>query len=232
MVQIQKAQSVAQAISVMVDASMIASQDAKRLAALVQRSSDQEDAEDEGAPDPAAYKSHSGSLIETLEGLLDKAKEELDAARKSETNAQHNFQMLKQSIEDELKFGNKDLAQAKKDIATSKGTKAAAEGDLAMTEKDLAEDEEVVKTLHQDCMEAAQDFEAEVKSRGEELSALAEAKKVISEAAGGAEGVVYGGLQVPSLLQEEQSRLSTGTDLANYEAVRFVRKLAREYKDP
>merc|ERR1719421_2456983 len=199
MVQIQKAQSVAQAISVMVDAAMIASQDAKRLAALVQRSSDQEDADDAGAPDPAAYKSHSGNLIETLEGLLDKAKEELDAARKSETSAQHNFQMLKQSIEDELKFGNKDMAQAKKDIATSKGTKAAAEGDLAMTEKDLAEDEEV-KTLHQDCMEAAQDFEAEVKSRGEELSALAEAKKVISETTGGAEEVAYSALQAPSLL--------------------------------
>jgi len=232
MLQIQRANNVAQAITVMVDASMLATQDAKRLTALVQRSSEQADAEDDGAPDPAAYKSHSGGLVETLEGLLDKAKEELESARRSEMNAKNSFEMLQQSLQDELKFGNKDLAAAKKDIATSKGTKATAEGDLAMTAKDLAEDEEVVKTLHQDCMEASEDFEAEVKSRGEELSALAEAKKVISQAAGGAEGVVYGGLQVPSLLQEEQSRLSTGTDLANYEAVRFVRKLAREYKDP
>merc|ERR1719172_17630 len=48
-------------------------------------------------------------------------------------------------------------------------------------EKELAD-------LHADCMQKAQDFEMEVKSRAEELKALAEAKKVIKEATGGEGG--------------------------------------------
>ena len=40
-----------------------------------------EDAAAMGAPDPAAYKGHSGSIIETLEGLLEKAETELKDSR-------------------------------------------------------------------------------------------------------------------------------------------------------
>merc|ERR1719506_714403 len=228
MVQLRKAQNVVQAISAMVDASMLATKDAATLTSLVQRSSDSEGSEDLtfGAPDPAAYKSHTGNLIETLEGLLDKAKAELAAGRNKETSALHNFEMLQQSLQDEIKFAKKDMAQAKKDLFASKEALATAEGDLAVTEKDLAEDEETLKTLHSDCMEASQDFEAETKSRGEELNALAEAKKVIAEATAGADAVTYG------LLQESQSGLRSGVDLANFEAVRFVRNLAQKNHSP
>merc|ERR1719498_2162354 len=105
----------------MVDASVLATSDAAALTALVQRSADSGGAEDLtfGAPDPAAYKSHTGNLIETLEGLLDKAKDELAAARNKETSALHNFEMLQQSLQDEIKFANKDMAQTKKDLFAS-----------------------------------------------------------------------------------------------------------------
>merc|ERR1719380_356317 len=72
-------------------------------------------------------------------------------------------------------------------------------------------------------MTTAQDFEAEVKSRAEELKALAEAKKVLTDNTGAADGLAYGLNQV-SLIQ----RLQTGADLAHFEAVRFVRDLARK----
>ena len=39
---------------------------------------------------------------------------------------------------DELKFGNKDMAEAKKGLAASGERKSAAEGDLEVTSKDLA----------------------------------------------------------------------------------------------
>merc|ERR1719261_1433761 len=112
---------------------MLATKDAATLTSLVQRSADSEGAEDLtfGAPDPATYKSHTGGLIETLEGLLDKAKDELAAARNKETSALHNFEMLQQSLQDEIKFANKDMAQAKKDLFASKEALATAEGDLA-----------------------------------------------------------------------------------------------------
>merc|ERR1712137_993931 len=80
---------------------------------------------------------------------------------------------------------------------------------------------------HQDCMEKAQDYELEMKSRGEELKALAGAKKAISESVAGAsleqENV--------SLLQTSR-RMLTQADLSGVEATRFVRDLGRKLRVP
>merc|ERR1719277_1824795 len=100
--------------------------------------------------------------------------------------------MLKQSLTDEVEFAEKDMGKAKKSLAESQEKKAAAEGDLDVTSKDLAEDIKTKSTLHQDCMNAAEEFELATKSRGEELKALATAKKVIKEATGGAAEQSYG----------------------------------------
>merc|ERR1719487_2532913 len=75
-------------------------------------------------------------------------------------------------------------------------------------------------------MTAAEEFEAATKSRGEELKALATAKKVIKESTGGAAEQTYGLNQV-SLLQ-----LASSADLAKFEAVRFIRDLARKSNSP
>merc|ERR1719502_1646940 len=131
--------------------------------------------------------------------------------------------MMAQSISDEIKYGTQDLAKAKKALAASAQAKASAEGDLSVTSKDLAEDQKTLSTLHQDCMTGAENFEAETKSRGEELNALAQAKKVIVESTSGAADLSYSFLQM---------HMSTGADLANFEAVRFVRDLARKQNSP
>merc|ERR1719506_317013 len=75
-------------------------------------------------------------------------------------------------------------------------------------------------------MNAAEEFELSTKSRGEELNALATAKKIIKESTGGAAGQSYG-LNQLSFLQ-----MASGADLAKFEAVRFVRDLARKSKAP
>merc|ERR1719163_847396 len=110
---------------------------------------------------------------------------------------------------------------AKKNLGASAEAKATAEGDLAVTSKDLAEDVKALATLHQDCMSGAEDFEAETKSRGEELKALATAKKVIVEATSGAADQSYSFVQMS---------MSSRADLANFEAVRLVRDLAQKQK--
>merc|ERR1712226_1199883 len=134
--------------------------------------------------------------------------------RKKETTNIHNFEMLKQSLKDELKFANKDMDEAKKGVATATEKKATAEGDLEVTSKELAEDIKTKAELHHDCMTKAAEFESETKSRGEELKALATAKKLIKEAT--------------SLAQVSFVQLATSTDLANYEVVHFVRDLAHK----
>jgi chromosome segregation ATPase len=197
--------------------------------------SSQEPEEDDasvGAPDAAVYKGHSGGIIETLQGLLDKAEGQLSDARHTETASLHNFELLKQSLEDGIKFANKDMDEAKSASAASGEAKAAAEGDLAVTAKDLAEDVKSLADLHHECMTGATEFEEGTKSRGEELAALAEAKRVISEATGGAEKLTYGLDQV-SFLQVSRSKMFSGVDLANSNAaVKFMRNLARKHSDP
>jgi len=221
MMQLQNTKTVVDALSALVQASVISSADSKRLAALVQSSQESQDSEDElGAPSAAVYKGHSDGIIGTLEDLLEKAESQLEKARKAEETSLHNYQMLKQSLTDEIEFANKDMAAAKKGKAGSEEGKAVAEGDLAVTTKDLDEDTTTLSTLHQDCMTGAEDFQAETKSRGEELKALATARKVLEEALGGAAAQTYSFIQ--------RSSLSTGADLANFEAVRFVRDLARK----
>merc|ERR1719486_154221 len=224
MMQLQGSKSVVDALNALVQASVINSADSKRLTALVQSSQDAQEEDDEaGAPAAAVYKGHSDGIIGTLEDLLEKAETQLEKARKAEETSLHNYQMLKQSLTDEIKFANKDMDAAKKGKATSEEGKATAEGDLSVTTKDLDEDTNTLSTLHQDCMTGAEDFQAETKSRGEELKALATAKKVLQEAVGGAAAQTYSFFQVVS-----HSSLSTGADLANFEAVRFVRDLARK----
>eukprot|EP00448_Togula_jolla_P013942 CAMPEP_0170579020 /NCGR_PEP_ID=MMETSP0224-20130122/5765_1 /TAXON_ID=285029 /ORGANISM="Togula jolla, Strain CCCM 725" /LENGTH=716 /DNA_ID=CAMNT_0010902025 /DNA_START=46 /DNA_END=2192 /DNA_ORIENTATION=+ len=213
-----------QALDAMVQASVFSSADAKRLTALLQSSQEPEDDGEEsfGAPAAAVYTSHSGSIIDTLEDLSEKAEAELSDARKQETTALHNFEMLKQSLSDQIKFDTKDMAEAKKGLEEATGKKASAEGELAETSKALAEDKTAKADLEQDCMTKAQDFEAAKKSRAEELAALAEAKRIISESTGGSEALTYG------LNQLSFVQLSSRVDLANFEAVRFVRDLARK----
>jgi len=207
-----------------VEASVVSAADASKLQSLLQRSDSAEDSLELGAPAAAVYESRSGGIIETVEGLTEKAQTQLSEARNAESTALHSFELLKQGLEDQMKFAKKDFAEAKKSLAESAEKKAVAESDLAMTSKDLEEDRTGLADLNQDCMTKAQDHEAADKGRAEELEALAAAKKALTDNVSGAEALS----QVPSLLQVGRSSLSSRADLVNFEAVRFVRDLARK----
>lgn len=214
MMQIKSAKNLADAFKVMVQASVFSSADASRLTALVQSSSsDDDDDSSFGAPDAAVYESHSGSIVDTLQGLLDKAQGQLSDAQKKESTSKNNFEMLKQSLEDEIKYANKELAEAKTNLASSQEGKATAEGDLSVTSKDVSEDEESSENTHHECLTRSQDFESETKSRGEELKALGAAKKAVKEAVGSASF-----LQLASDSSDEPAKL----------VFHYIRNLARK----
>jgi len=186
MVQLKNSGDVIQALSVLVHASALNAQDGAKLTALIQNSRQADDEADAGAPEAATYEGHSSGIIETLENLLEEAEGQLSEARKKETSSKNNYEMLKQSLEDDIGNANKDLDAAKKSLAASGETKATAQGDLTVTSKALAADIATLTDLHKDCLTKAQDFEAETKSRSEELKALAEAKKILKETTAGA----------------------------------------------
>ena len=85
-----------------------------------------------------AYKSRSDGIVDVLQDLKEKAEEDLSTLRKAETNDRHNYEMLKQSLEDQVAADMKDMDNTKSGRAASEETKATAEGELAETTKELA----------------------------------------------------------------------------------------------
>jgi chromosome segregation ATPase len=211
MMQLKQSNNVVQALSAMVSAEALSSADGKKLTALLQSSSDDDDS---GAPAAAAYESSSGGVVGVLNDLLEKANSELEGARSTESAALQNYEMLKGSLTDQIKFATKEKDEAAKSKAESEEGKATAEGDLKVTTADLEEDLSTLGSLHHDCMTKANEFEAETNSRGEELKALATAKKIVIEAT--------------SLAQTSFLQISSSSDLVTFEAVRFVRDLGKK----
>ena len=61
-------------------------------------------------PRRQAYESHSGSLIDTLEDMKEKAVAMRNKAQKEEMNAKHAFEMLEQSLQNTIKQDQKECA--------------------------------------------------------------------------------------------------------------------------
>jgi len=209
----------AQALGSVLDAAAFAGADKNKVLALVQAQSDDDDSEF-GAPAAAVYESKSGGIVDVLADMKDKAESELDELRKAEGNAKHNFNMLKQSLEDQMAADTTDLDQEKAAKATSEETKATAEGDLAITNKDLAAAQAELAECSSSCMQVAADHEATVAARAEELAVIAKAKKILEETTGGAVGQSYSFLQ--------RSTMSTRADLKRSEVVTVVSILAKK----
>jgi hypothetical protein len=209
--------SVLKGLSVVINAAAFSSADQSKLTALVQQRASADD-EELGAPAAAVYESHSGSIFDILADMREKADGQLNDLRKAESTTKHNYNMLKQSLEDEMEADNKDMAEEKSLKAASEEQKATAEGDLAETVKELAKDKESLETAQSTCMQVAADHEATVKSRNEELNAIATAEKVLKESTGGAVEQSYSFLQM-------QSR----ADMKNAEVVTIVKNLARDH---
>jgi len=215
--------SLVQSLNVVVDAAGMASADKKRLTVLLQ-SQQEEDDEGAGAPAAAVYKTHSGGIVDVLEDLKGKAEGELSEARKAESTSAHNFNMMKQSLEDQMAFDTKTMNEEKSGKEAAEEEKATAEGDLTQTQKDLKESEAALETANQDCMTTAADHEATVAARKEELNVLHTAEKILKETSSGAVGQTYGFLQVAA-----SSQMLTRADLRNSEVISMVKKLAREH---
>merc|ERR1719316_2030255 len=195
---------------------------------FLQDSSDADDMEELDAPAAAVYADHGGGTLDVLEKLEEKAKAMMEAEMQKEEKAQNDFAMLKDSLKQDIYLAEHELESEKKRLAEDSETKASAEGDLSVTSADLENDIKALEDLHTECMTHANDFEAATKDRGEELKALATAKKIIVEATSGAQSISYGLDQVSFFQFSTSVRMSTHADLVKLEVVQHVKDLARK----
>merc|ERR1719217_2012623 len=190
-------------LEVVARASVVSSDDQQKLTSLIQAADeDGDDFLSATAPDAKAYESHSGSILDVLEDMKEKAMAMKNEAEKAEMKAQHSYEMLAASIKGELAADTKELNAAKTTKAAASEVKATAEADLAMTEKILAEAKTYLADLSQDCQTKAADWEVSQKARAEELQALSDALKIIKEKTGGATSRAYDFFEVKAKSHE------------------------------
>merc|ERR1712129_266502 len=152
-----------QTLGAVISAAGFAGADRTKLVALIQSQQDTgEDNQDTGAPAAAVYKSHSSGIIDVLEDMKEKAEAELSDLRKEETNSKHNYDMLKQSLDDQMAADTKDMDDEKAAKAEASEGKATAEGDLGETLKLLKNTQDDLATASATCMQVAADHQATV----------------------------------------------------------------------
>lgn len=204
-------------LSSVIDAAGMSATDQRRLASLVQSQEHIEEGDaDISAPRAAVYKSQSGGIMDVLDDMREKAEGQLSDLRTAEVSSRHNFEMLKQSLTDELKTSSDAMVEGKKNLASNAEAKAVAEGDLGVAMKTLANAHREVDTVQKNCMRVAADHEATVRSRAAELKVIAEAKQIIVEATSGGDRF----FQVGATSMQDQQKL------ASYEIV-TINKLAK-----
>jgi len=183
------------ALSTIMKIGVLQGMDHSKLAAFMQ-ADDGDDFLSASAPDAKAYESHAGSLLDTLEDMKEKAVAMRNDGQKAELNAKHAFEMLAQSLENELKVDRKTLDGGKADKAAAEEAKAQAEGDLSMTQKVVAEAQAFLQDMANDCQQKAADWEVSQKSRADELEALTTARKIIAEKTGSSTSRAYDLIEV------------------------------------
>merc|ERR1719298_269225 len=128
-VNVQNLKGWVQALKTLLDATSISTSDKKGLVAFVQsQQGDEDDMGELGAPEPAAYKSKNGGIVDVLTDMKEKADTELADLRKAEQTNQHNFDLLKLAITDAVNANQKELDENKASKAEGEETLAAAEG--------------------------------------------------------------------------------------------------------
>lgn len=192
LLQVQKAPDVLAAIDAMVSSAMIGAADADGLTAFMQSS---EEASEIQAPAPV-YESKSGSIVEMLEDLQDKANSELNELRGKEESARHAFEMLHQSLQDQIEFAKDEVSKLKTGLAQTQVGKKADEKDLQEAEDNLVADKKELDDLVVECRRKKDDYLMEKNNLAEELEALDTAKAALVEKTGGDETVSF--LQVIS----------------------------------
>jgi len=211
-----------QTMGAVIDAAGFVGIDKKKLVAMVQSQNSENDDAEVGAPAAAVYKSHSSGLMDVLEDMKEKAEASLSDLRNEEKNSQYNYELLKQSLEEQMAADGKDMDDAKAAKAEASESKATADGDLEETVKMLTNTKDNLGTLSSSCMQTASDHDATIKARTEELKAIATAKNTLVETASGAGEQSYSFLQF--------SRLQSGADIAGLEVVQLVKQLAKKQR--
>jgi len=128
-----------------------------------------------------SYSARSGSIYGMLSEMRDESEKNLAADQRAELEAMIAYQKLRSA-----KLGEIEAAQTAHDdkqaaLADSEAKAAQAKEDLEATKEALSADQKFLVGLEQNCKENVDGYEERAKVRSEELIALAETIKILTE---------------------------------------------------
>merc|ERR1719440_2330325 len=89
----------------------------------------------------APFQSRTGELIQTLQQIKDETSKNRDDATKEEASAMNSFELLTQSLENEIANGNKVLTGKKAQVSKSQEAVATSQSELDHTQRVVGEAE-------------------------------------------------------------------------------------------
>merc|ERR1719262_779731 len=129
----------------LVEASWVTTGQRKEVTAFLQARQQEQDGDTE-LQAPAAYESSSGGILDAIQGMEEKAEESLASERKQEMKDQNSYQLLKMSLDNELKDLKDELAKSTsrkqfttQELANAEKANARAKSALAEDSKALGE---------------------------------------------------------------------------------------------
>jgi hypothetical protein len=135
------------------------------------------------APEANAYEFQSGGVVEMLEKLLDKFRDERSTLEKDELGAKHAYEMVMQDLQDSIEAAKKVMGRATVTKAERETAAAEAKGELADTTKDRDYDQEYLDLMNAQCTQKSEDFANRQQLRGEELEAIGKAVEILGSGA-------------------------------------------------
>jgi len=221
----QNMPSLIQTLGLIADAASFSTADKSKLLGLVQAQQSTDD--DTSAPAGSAYESRSGSIIDMLGDMKDKAETQLSELRTNEMQARYTFKELRAALKAQQEADKKDQAEAKTTKAKAEEDEATAEKEKNEVDKVLSVETEAYTKTKAQCMQTSSDHEAGVKSRTEELKVVGEAIDILQSMTSGAVAQTYNFLQVGSA---QKIQLHSTNEVAHYQVVALVSHLANLHK--
>jgi hypothetical protein len=124
----------------------------------------------------------ASGVMSMIEKLIYSAKEVEADARKSEVEAQAQYEALVEDTNGSVKALHREIVAKTKAKAQAEKEKSEAESDLADTDKELEELSKYEAELHGDCDYLIKNFNIRQDGRAQEVEALQQAKQILSGA--------------------------------------------------
>merc|ERR1719235_761405 len=173
------------ALKTIVEAAWLEEGSKRKLMSFLQAAAQAKDAEDDDLSldqpqaKQVAYESSSGSIVKTVEEMQGKAEDQLSDLRKKEMSDSQDFEMLSQSLNDEITHGKEKLSTAAKGKAANEQMESDSSEKLVETKKSKAADEEYAGTLKTECEAKSAEWDARQKSAKAEMGAIDKAKEIL-----------------------------------------------------